>query len=49
VDAMTYPVIKAIVLNELQMVEEDMTVEQRIALAIEITIRLLDLPLTLQP
>jgi hypothetical protein len=46
---MTYPVIKAIVLNELQMVEEDMTVEQRIALAIEITIRLLDLPLTLQP
>lgn len=46
---MTYPVIKAIVLNELQMVEEDMTVEQRIALAIEITIRLLDLPLTHQP
>lgn len=38
---MSMEAIKAIVLSEMGMVEEDLTDEQRIALAIDITLRLL--------
>lgn len=40
---MTYAAVKAIVLSELNMVEEELTTEQRISLAIEITIRLMSI------
>lgn len=40
---MSYQAVKAIVLNELQMIEEELNEDERITLAIEITIRLLDL------
>lgn len=40
---MSREAIKRIILTELSLVEEELTEEQRIALAIEIAIRLLDL------
>lgn len=42
---MTHEVLKAIVLTELDIAEEELTPDQRIALAIEVTIRLLSIPL----